>query len=241
MTKLLLLPLLLILFNCGPITTLEQNLLPESRGETLSHKDYTFDYSEEHEQSYWVAYLVELAEINGNTKRSDDYREDSLVSTGSATLDDYRHSGFDRGHLAPAAVMKEDSLEMSESFYLTNISPQVAGFNRGIWKDLEELVRSWVREYGDMYVVTGPVLADKLRYIGKNRVSVPDYFYKIIYSPTYDLGVAFLLANKSSSKDLTSFIVTIDSVEALTGNDFFHKLTHSHQRDLESIKWNGWR
>ncbi len=99
-------------------------------------------YSEPHEQPAWVAYLLTDDEVQGTLSRTNNFRADPGISTGSAALSDYRGSGYDRGHLAPAADMKWSSAAMSESFLMSNMTPQVPGFNRGIWKKLE----AWVRE-----------------------------------------------------------------------------------------------
>jgi endonuclease G len=92
------------------------------------------------------------------TKRKDNFRSDPKVKTGSAALSDYKGSGYDRGHLAPAADFKWSATAMSESFYMSNMSPQVPGFNRGIWKNIESTVRNWAVENDEIYIVTGPVL-----------------------------------------------------------------------------------
>ena len=104
------------------------------------------------------------------------------IETGSAELDDYRRSGYDRGHLAPAADMAFDNLAMSESFYMSNMSPQNSKLNRGLWARLENRIRDWVRRGdGDAYVITAPILKKGLERIDSG-VSIPDFYYKIIYS-----------------------------------------------------------
>ena len=109
-----------------------------------------------------VAYELTAQEVQGIVSRSDDFRADPEIITGSAALVDYRGSGYDRGHLAPAADMKWSEEAMSESFYMSNMSPQAPGFNRGIWKSLESRVRSWAVENGTVYVVTGGILSPGL-------------------------------------------------------------------------------
>ena len=120
------------------------NYLPsqQSNGQIVHHANYTLQYNEEHEQASWVAYRLTSHHLqNPSTKRKDNFRSDPKVKTGSATLSDYKGSGYDRGHLAPAADFKWSSTAMSESFYMSNMSPQVPGFNRGIWKKLESKIR----------------------------------------------------------------------------------------------------
>lgn len=176
--------------------------------------------SEEHEQPYWVYYQLELKEVNGSAERTDDFREDPLVSSGSATLADYSGSGYDRGHLAPAADMKENETEMSESFFMSNMSPQKTEFNRYIWKYIEIRVREFCKKWGTLHVVTGPVLKDGLPTIGDNGVAVPEAFYKVIHSETLDTTVAYLVPHERSYELPKSFEVSVDSVESVTGVRF---------------------
>ena len=94
-------------------------------------------YLETHEQAEWVYYRLNSNLVSGNVKRSNNFREDKSIRTGSANLSDYKYSGYDRGHLAPAGDMKSSNTGMSESFFMSNISPQTPSFNRGGWKKLE--------------------------------------------------------------------------------------------------------
>lgn len=132
--------------------------------------------------------------------RSDRFTPDKCVKSGTANDNDYKGSGYDRGHLAPAADMGWSVKAMEESFYYSNMSPQKPSFNRGIWKQLEELTRDWTVENKEIYIVTGGVLNDSLPTIGKNKVSVPKYFYKVIldYSEPSIKGIGFIMPNESS-------------------------------------------
>jgi endonuclease G len=162
--------------------------------------------------------------------------KDPLVKTGTADDEDYLHSGYDRGHLAPAADLGYSLSSMAESFYYSNMSPQVAAFNRGVWKRLEGQVRVWARNNGAVYVVTGPVLRPGLPSIGANKVSVPELYYKVILDyrmPEYK-ALGFVLPNAGSKLPLTEFAVSIDSVERLTGIDFFPALPDKDENTLES-------
>lgn len=197
-------------------------------GVIVQHPHYSLSYSEDHEQAEWVAYVLtrERLEMPWND-RPDLFEEDPKVPTGSATLDDYRGSGYDRGHLVPAADMAFSEEAIQETFFLSNISPQSHDFNKGIWKELEELTRSWAKKYKKLYVVTGPVLTENIKgQIGKNQVSVPGYYYKILLdvSEPEKKGIAFLLPNQISYDPLYEYAVTIDEVEELTGIDFFPNL-----------------
>ena len=203
----------------------------------IRHQNYTLSYSEEHEQAEWVAYELTRNEILGQFPRQDAFRSDPLVETGSAALDDYRKSGFDRGHLAPAADMKFDAVAMRESFLLSNMSPQDPRFNRGIWKRLEAVVRQFAYDAGAVHVVTGPVLTESgYRRIGINQVSVPEYFYKVVLDFTEPelKAIGFVLPNTGSEAPLEVFARSVDEVEDLTGLDFFAELPDHLESALES-------
>ncbi len=213
-----------------------QELLPASTThQIVRHSYYTLSYSEKDEQPEWVYYELTPALMRGKQSRTDDYRPDSLVSTISAQLDDYRGSGYDRGHLCPAGDMKLNFTSMSETFYLSNISPQEKEFNAGIWNTLEEMVRRWALTSGRLYVVTGGVLTQNKGKIGLDGVSIPKYFYKIIYDPKgQGKMIAYLIPNEKSTKPLQTFAVSVDSLESITGIDFFPALQDSIENLLES-------
>ena len=231
--------LLLLLFI--PLVSFGQSYLPKSNGELVTHVYYTLSYNEKHEQAEWVHYYLDKNRISGNIARTNNFRVDNKVSTGSASLADYKGSGYDRGHLAPAGDMKRDKISMSQSFLLSNISPQNASFNRGGWKKLESLVRSWA-ENNALYVTTAGILENNLKTIGFNKVSVPDRFYKIIYQLKDQKMIAFLMPNEKVTLPLASYIVSVDKIEDLTGIDFYSKLEDDLEEKLESQKsikgWN---
>jgi len=206
----------------------------------IQHAGYSFVYSEEHEQAKWIAYVLNNKELDGTFGRSDNFREDPFVSSGSADNSDYAKSGYDRGHLAPAADMKWSEKAMSESFYYSNMSPQLPAFNRGIWKMLEEKLRDWALENDSILIVTGPILPSKnekkLATIGPNSVAVPEYYYKAIldFKKEKSKSIAFILPNKGSKMPLQSFMVSIDYLEKFSEIDFFYKLDDKIENNVES-------
>lgn len=211
-----------------------QDYLPKSKGEIVNHTYYTLSYNEEHEQANWVHYKLNPTFLSGSTPRTDSFKPDPYVSTKSAQLSDYKGSGYDRGHLAPAADMNYNSVAMSESFYMSNMSPQNPSFNRGIWKRLESLVREWGEKF-EIFVTTAGVLSsDNLGSIGENGVTIPSKFYKVIYAPNKNLMIGFLLSNTEQSGSLSSYAVSIDKIESLTGIDFFSELPDDVEEELES-------
>lgn len=220
---------------------LSDNYWPTSTtGEIIEHLNYTLSYSEKHEQAEWVAYRLTQQSIKKpNVERSNDFRPDPRVRKGSASPRDYFGTGYDRGHLVPAGDMNFDKRAMSETFYMSNISPQIRNFNGGIWRELEENTRDWAFQNQEIFVVTGPVLTQGIREkIGDNQVSVPDMYYKVILDvkEPEKKAIAFLLPNEISYKPLSAFAVSIDEVESITGIDFFHQfLEDDFEAELEAM------
>jgi endonuclease G len=204
-------------------------------GQIIHHKYYSLSYSEEDEQAEWVAYKIVSNKLQ-NIDRTNDFREDPNIRTGSAEIYDYQGSGYDRGHLAPAKTMSLNETSMSESFYMSNMSPQIPGFNRGIWKRLEEKIRYWAEANDSLYVVTGPILDRPIDLIGDNDVTVPRAFYKTIVGFTNEniKGIAFVIPNQESDKSLYSYVVSIDEVEGITGIDFYYNLDSQIQNEVEA-------
>ena len=225
--------LCLLLFLTVGVARGQEHYLPSHRGKVVEHRYYSLDFSPEHHQAYWVYYTLSSQNLTGEAKRKDDFRVDPLVGIACATLADYRRSDYDRGHLCPAADMSFSTRAMSETFYLSNMSPQAHGFNAGVWKRLEEHVRE--RAQGELlHVVTGPVFRDNRGSIGKNEVTVPGYFYKLFYAPARQQMVAYVVPHRPSRQPLSTFAVPVDSVERLTGIDFFPGLPDELETLLEA-------
>lgn len=223
------------------------NLLPGVPGKAdtiLDCEGYALGYRELHEQPAWVIYKLTAEEVqNKVAERFDRFRADPEIPTGSAAPEDYRKSGYDRGHLAPAADMAWSEKAMSESFYMSNMSPQLPAFNRGIWAKLEAQVRAFAVAEQEIYVVTGAILPkEPIITIGINRVTVPTHYYKVIYDLTPPCKmIGFILPNAKSDRPLQDFAVTVDVVEAATGLDFFSLVPEVEQEKLEStITINAW-
>lgn len=202
----------------------------------IHHQFYSLSYNEKAEQAEWVSYKLTSHNFSENIERTNDFREDPMVLKGSASPGDYHGSGYDRGHLVPAGSMKMNESSMSESFFMSNMSPQSASFNRGVWKRLEGKVRYWSENNDSILVVSGPILDNPISTIGKNKVFVPRAFYKVLvsYKEGKAMGIAFLIPHEKSDKSLYSFATSIDSIETLTGIDFYCKLDESTQSIAES-------
>ena len=211
--------------------------------EIVEHEFYTLSYSEKHEQAEWVAYELKKSQLSHSKLRRPHFIDDPQVETGSASWKNYKHSGYDKGHLCPAADRKFSRKAFDETFYTSNISPQLNDFNAGIWSKLEQKTRYWAAKYDGVYVVTGGVLTNDLETIGNEGVSVPKFFYKILLdnSRSEYKAIAFLLPNEASKKPLYSFVISIDEIEKMTGIDFFPNLPDDIENKLEeSADYKDW-
>ena len=244
-------------YSSSPPVLVEENLeLPlcaaSKTGTAQDHQirrfgNFVICYRESYEQAEWAAYCLEKEELEKNASRGNDFRPDPEITTGSASLADYKKSGYDRGHLAPAADFSFSEEAMSESFYLSNMSPQAPGLNREIWQYLEGQVRKWAEDYGKVYVVTGPVFekpATEYDSIGSNQVSVPEYYYKALLAPDGDSlkAIGFILPNKKCPDTFWDYVVSVDEIERRTNLDFFHLLDDTLENKIEAnTSLEGWK
>jgi len=219
-------------------------LLPgSSTGEIVAHDHFMLSYNETYEQAEWVAYLLLKRHLTYDDRKRPYFVEDPKVRTKSADWRNYKGSGFDRGHLCPAGDRRFSEYAYNETFYTSNISPQDRDFNAGVWNRLERKIRQWAKKYTSVFVVTGGVLKDGLQEIGEERVDVPDYYYKIVAKGSKENieVVAFLIPNRESSMPLQQFVVEVDTIEKMTGLDFFKNLQKQKQLDIEgSVALEDW-
>lgn len=188
------------------------------------YNGFTVSYNNTHEQANWVYYTITSEDLTCPTKvkRKNKFYEDYRLKGHSAYLSDYKGSGYDRGHLKSSADESCDQEQNDETFVMSNMSPQDPSFNRGAWKKLETYVRNVTLENDSVQVYTGGVLTEELSTIGDNEVSVPQYYYKIIY--IYKGGskkvLCYVMPNKKITEPLYSYEVKLVDVEKLTNIDF---------------------
>jgi len=204
----------------------------------INYDGMTVSFNPEAHIPNWVAWELTKAEIDNPvaSRKSASFAVDPAVD-GCALMTDYRGSGYDRGHMAPAADMKWSEKALAESFYLTNMCPQVHALNGGSWNKLEERCRLWAQIDSALIIVCGPVLSDGVdTYIGETQVAVPKRFFKVVLSPWANPpgGIGFIMPNSTVKGGLQACAVSIDSVEAVTGHDFFTALPDSLEREIES-------
>ncbi len=220
-------------------------LLPTSTtGQVVHHDSYSLSYSEPYEQAEWVAYELKLSHLKNTQYKRPYFEIDHAIRTGAASWKNYKNSGYDRGHLCPAGDRSYSQEAYNETFLTSNISPQSHNFNSGIWNSLEQKTRQWAKIYNGVYVVTGGVLQPNLPTIGSEKVAVPNYFYKIILNKNGDTVkmIGFLMLHQNSKRPLEDFVVSVDSIEQLTGIDFFPKLDDQLEHDLEAgVDYSQWQ
>jgi len=193
----------------------------------LCKTNYAIHYRYDTKTAEYVVEHVTLEGTTGSSKRKDDFRPDPAIpAQHQSTLKDYAGNPYDRGHLAPAGNNTQNEEVMSESFFLSNMVPQVPNHNRGIWKQLETFVRDWVVDHGmDIYVISGTVYNKEYKTIGEGRVGVPDTLWKVIIDRKAGKAIAFVFPNTALPvEDLPKYTTTVAEVEKLTGINFMPKL-----------------
>lgn len=214
----------------------------------LPGREYILCYDPVNRVALWAAYKL-TAENVVSAQRLDAFRTDPrLTDEENAHCDDYAGTGYARGHAAPRDDMNRTPAAQANTYFLTNMAPQISAFNGGIWARLERLARGYAKHYGEVFVITGSVLQQPVQWLPSGRVAIPSRFYKIILrSPgtaTPDV-LAIVLPHlpfqppadskgkpRASAADayLAAHTVSIRELETLTGTDLLPKL------DVESLK-----
>lgn len=216
--------------NLSAIKNLERPASIKNRSERImSRMNYTTSYNKKWKMPNWVAWKIDKSELQNNESRTNEFLPDpDLKESEAVTTNDYRGSGYDRGHMCPAGDNRYHWKAMQESFYMTNMCPQNHKLNSGDWNDLEEMCRFWAEKENGLYVVCGPIITSKSpETIGrKQKVVVPDAFFKVILSTTgkQPRALGFVFQNKNTRQHLGKYAMSVDEVEAITGIDFFPSL-----------------
>lgn len=203
----------------------------------LKRTGYVASYNKTTLLPNWVAWHLTAERTEGSAKRSGvDFAEDTEVPEPRATDWDYYNSGYDRGHMCPAADNKWSKKAMEESFLFTNMCPQNGNLNRGDWNEMEMACRKWAKKYGDLYIVCGPILyKGKHKTIGKNKVVVPEAFFKVVLrTGDNPQAIGFIYKNTSGNRPKDSYVNTVDEVERITGIDFFSSLPDDVEKNVEA-------
>lgn len=204
----------------------------------VEYTGFTVSFNAEAHQPNYAAWELNDVKLENNTSRRDVKFDVDRNVVGTAELADYRRSGFDRGHMMPAADAKWSDRAMTESHLLTNICPQDHNMNGGAWATLEGNCRQWAARDSSIIIICGPVLADSMtRAIGEGgRIPVPERFFKVVLAP-YDRpprGIGFLMNNGPVEGGVQAAAVSIDQVEEATGYDFFTALPDEIENAVEA-------
>ena len=233
------------------ITLYEQPAALTDRPEQiLKRKGYTTSYNNKSKNPNWVAWHLTKSHTYGKNQRSEEVFTEDMEVSPRATDNDYYNSRYDRGHMCPSGDNQWDAKAQEESFLFTNICPQNHGLNQGDWNDLEIQCRYWARQYGDIYIVAGPVFYKGVqKTIGRNKVAVPDAFFKdILADKRKSNAIGFVMPNNGKHRNMKEYVRSIDEIESLTGIDFFPLLddkveqTVEDQRHRDLIEeWKVWK
>ena len=214
---------------------------PSKAEKLIDREGYALGYRQDWKIPRWVTYRLTKEEVlNQVVGRVDDFQPDPLLPHGPQ-LSDYKGSGYDRGHMAPAADMKWSPAAMKECFYLSNMVPQDRGNNGGIWNEIEIAVRGFAVSEGSVFVVTGPVVGADHASVGLGRVAVPDGLWKVVYDETPpEKMIAFYVPNKPMPGRPSDYVKTVDEIERMTGMSFFPALSKSKACLKKSVAPGKW-
>lgn len=228
------------------INGIENIIIPQGLpNETYNYTGFTVYFNNETHLPNCTVYELTREETQGTLPRDDNFHQDQNI-VGCATLDDYKFSGYDRGHMVPAGDMKWDRQAMSDCFSLANMIPQKKALNSGAWNKLEQKVRNWAERDSAVIVITGPIVTktDLNVTIGESRVVVPSSVFKVILAPYVNpmRAIAFIYPNQKAKGGLDKHIARVDDVENATGMDFFSSLPDDIENAIEATsdlnQWN---
>lgn len=205
----------------------------------IEHTGYMLSYNRTTNCPNWVAWELTREETEGKGRRANTFLPDpDLPISQQVTTNDYKNSGYDRGHMCPAADMKWNPRAMTECFYMSNMCPQNPSLNSGPWSTLEDACRRWAKKEGKVYIVCGPVFtAKRPKYIGQNlKVRVPNGFFKVVLSTRkgHEKAIGFYYANRAGKQPMHQTATSVDEIEKMTGMNFFHHLDNDLENRLEA-------
>ena len=219
--------------------------LREKSGEIILHRrGYTVSYNPKTLIPNWVAWHLSASHTDGPYKRGGiQFHEDDDIPEPRVNTYDYIQSGYDRGHICPSGDNKWNEDAQRESFLLTNVCPQGHNLNAGDWNEMEQQCRRWAERYGKIYIVSGPILYKKKhKTIGRNKVVVPEAFFKVVLRLGDDpKAIGFIYKNEDGNRPKGDYVNSIDQVERITGIDFFPTLPDQLEQSIEATaEWGDW-
>lgn len=212
------------------------NVAPGTTSFIKHYEGFTVSFNEENHTPNYVSWELMSHETSGESSRTNNFWKDESVP-GCATSSDYTRSGYDRGHLCPAADQKWSDQAMHDSFVMTNICPQANALNTGAWNTLENKERQWAARDSMLVIVAGPIYTeDDKETIGSTGVRVPSSFFKVMLAPYAEpmRAIGFVYPNMKSPGNMADYSTTVDEVERITGMDFFYNLPDGIEAQVES-------
>ncbi len=202
----------------------------------IKKKSYIVSYNKDTKIANWVAWHLTSEHTEGSIGRGNMFHEDEEVPSPKATVEDYKGSGWSRGHMCPAGDNKWDAEAMYQSFSLINVCPQNASLNSGLWNSLEIDCRNWAKRFHDIYIICGPVFFQQNHeVIGFNEIYVPEAFFKVVLCLNgKPKGLGVIVKNTAGNKKKDIYYNSIDQVERITGMDFFPLLSDDVEDEVES-------
>ena len=215
--------------------------LTDREEQIIRHTGYTLSYNRGHNTANWSAWELTAAETEGEVERGSKFWADpSIEKAYRVEWYEYKGSGYDRGHLCPAADMKWSEDAMHDCFYMSNMCPQEPRLNSGAWKKLEERCREWAIREGAIYIVCGPIYEEGKTHerIGiDHAIDVPERFFKVVMSlrKGKEKAIGFLYTNSTEKQSIKKVATTVDRIEEITGIDFFPSLADSIEDRIEDL------
>lgn len=217
------------------------------KGLTSQIKEYTgftVSFNKDNGTPNYVAWELLGKEVANDVQRDDNFWTDPDID-GCPSTKDYTRSGYDRGHMCPAADQKWSAQAMYDCFVMANMCPQEHALNAGAWATLENKERQWAQRDSAIMIIAGP-LYDKndTKRIGDAGVRVPGAFFKVLMAPYLDQpeGIAFVYPNMTSPGNMQDYAMSIDELEEILGYDFFPTLPDNIEKQVESTysfkEWN---
>lgn len=216
---------------------------PAVESQEYDYTGFKVSFNRHNRTPNWVAWELLGAETEGEASRHNKFWQDVNVE-GCPTTGDYRNSGYDRGHMCPAAEQKWSAEAMNDCFVMANMCPQDHALNSGAWNTLENRERNWARRDSAIVIVAGPIYENgDTKTIG-NGVLVPSAFFKVLLAPyvEHPRAIGFVFPNMSAPGNMQNYVMTVDDIEKLTGYDFFSALPDDIENEVESKasfrEWN---
>ncbi len=223
---------------------LEAVAIPDGLASQIKeYTGFTLSFNKDNRTPNYVAWELLGSEVSYDVDRYNTFWADEDIN-GCTKHSDYTNSGYDRGHMCPAADQKWSEQAMIDCFVMANMCPQKHELNAGAWLTLENKEREWAKRDSAVMIIAGPIHTEDDTYIEKSKVRIPTMFFKILFAPYLDepRGIAFVYPNETSPGNMQDYATSIDEVEKMTGFDFFSALPDEIENAIESTysftEWN---